>query len=71
LFTHALQVTERNFVAHTNLGFHLESQGRLDEAISHYLQAVRIAPQFETAVRNLFNAQARKARQQSSDRRTE
>ena len=62
LFSHTLKVTENNFVAHTNLGFHLENNGRLDEAIKHYVEAVRICPQYSTAVNNLFNAQAARNR---------
>ncbi|MFZ2640590.1 MAG: tetratricopeptide repeat protein [Verrucomicrobiia bacterium] len=67
LFTHALQVTDKNFVAHTNLGFHLENSGRLDEAIKHYMAAVRICPQYGTAWNNLFNAQTAKDRLKKID----
>src|SRR5947209_4968602 len=44
LFEHALKVTENNFVAHNNLGVALKDQGKVPEAIAHYLEAVRINP---------------------------
>jgi tetratricopeptide (TPR) repeat protein len=45
LFTHTLAVTERNCIAHANLGIYLMSKGRTDEALQHYREAVRIWPQ--------------------------
>ncbi|MCX6909093.1 MAG: tetratricopeptide repeat protein [Verrucomicrobia bacterium] len=45
LFTHALAVTERNCLAHSNLGIYLVGKGHLDEAMKHYREAVRIWPQ--------------------------
>jgi Flp pilus assembly protein TadD len=45
LFTHTLAVTERNCIAHANLGIYLMSKGRTDEALRHYREAVRIWPQ--------------------------
>ena len=44
LFTHALQVTESNYVAHTNLGGHLQKLDRTAEAASHFEAAVRLQP---------------------------
>ncbi len=44
LFEHSLRVTERNHVAHTNLGLAFASADRLDEAAAHFLVAVRLAP---------------------------
>ena len=44
LFEHSLRVTERNHVAHTNLGLAFASADRLEEAAAHLLAAVRIAP---------------------------
>ena len=57
LFTHAIAVTDNNCIAHTNLGYYYQNKGRLDEAIRHYAEAVKIWPQYDTAVNNLFNAQ--------------
>ncbi|MGZ3593124.1 MAG: tetratricopeptide repeat protein [Syntrophales bacterium] len=44
LFTHALDVTTNNDTAHSNLGHSLLKQGKLEEAIHHYSEAVRICP---------------------------
>jgi superkiller protein 3 len=42
LFTHAVKVTEDNFVAHDNLGVELDRQGRAEEALAQYREALRI-----------------------------
>ena len=44
LWTHALEVTENNFVAHDKLAEALISQGRVEEAFQHYQAAVEIFP---------------------------
>jgi tetratricopeptide (TPR) repeat protein len=44
LFEHALNVTTANSTAHYNLACALGSQGRFDEAISHYRQSLLIKP---------------------------
>jgi protein O-mannosyl-transferase len=44
LFTHTLNVTKRNYIAHTNLGDALDKYGRYDEAMYHYGEASRIKP---------------------------
>lgn len=44
LFLHALRVTEKNQVAHINLGLWLTRQGRLDEAAAHLLAGLRASP---------------------------
>jgi len=50
LFRHALAVTQSNFLAHNNLGYALAAQGRYDEAISEYNEAIRLMPR-ETLTR--------------------
>ncbi len=40
LFERALQVTKGNFVAHTALGNELVKQKRMDEAVSHFREAI-------------------------------
>jgi len=60
LWSHALQVTSRNWSAEDNLGKALSKQGRSQEAISHFFKAAEIRP--TDAVSNLnigaFEAQA-------------
>ncbi len=42
LWKHALAVTSNNHLAHENLGVILQRRGQVDEAISHYREALRI-----------------------------
>jgi len=44
LFNHALRVTKDNYVAHNNLGFALFNEGKIDKAIDHYNEAIRLTP---------------------------
>jgi tetratricopeptide (TPR) repeat protein len=44
LWTHALQVSSGNFVAEDNLGGALLAEGRSEEAIQHFRQAMAINP---------------------------
>jgi tetratricopeptide (TPR) repeat protein len=44
LYEHSLAVTSDNYFAHTNLGVALSGQGKIEEAISHYTEALRISP---------------------------
>jgi protein O-mannosyl-transferase len=44
LFTHAIAVTDGNFVAHDNLGVELDRLGRSTEALAQYREAIRIRP---------------------------
>jgi len=53
LYEHALAVTERNHVAHNNLGVALKQQGRVQEAVSHWQAALEIYPGYADAVVNL------------------
>ena len=53
LWEHALKVTHGNYVAHNNLGVALASQGRVDEAIAQYSEAVRLKPDFAEAYYDL------------------
>src|SRR5206468_9361443 len=43
--------------AQNNLGSALRAKGRLDEAIGHYQEAVRLAPNYAEARHNLFLCQ--------------
>ncbi len=46
LIRHAIEVTENNSGMHRQLGHFLAKQGKIDEAIQHYQEALRINPQF-------------------------
>jgi tetratricopeptide (TPR) repeat protein len=46
LFQHALDVTKDNYVAHFCIATPLREQGRLDKAIYHCSEAVRLRPDF-------------------------
>src|SRR6202167_1037861 len=58
LWTRALAVTTGNNIAHNNLGVSLADQGKLDEAIAHYSEALRIKPDYADAHNNLGAALA-------------
>ncbi len=58
LYKHTLKHTSNNYVIHNNLGIVLRKQGRAEEAINHYLQALRSNPDYELAHYNLGNAYA-------------
>ena len=42
VFSHAIAVTDNNYVAHANLGSALFAAGRRDEGLAHYREAVRL-----------------------------
>jgi Tfp pilus assembly protein PilF len=46
LFEHSLDVTSNNYLSHTNLGLALGHQGRIQEAIDHLAESLRIKPDF-------------------------
>jgi len=53
LFEHTLAATSNNFTIHYNLGLVLDRQGKTQEAIAHYAEALRIKPDFVRAHNNL------------------
>jgi len=53
LFRHALAVTRDNWVAHYNLGTALAQTGKIEEAIAHYEQVLRLKPDSAEAQSNL------------------
>jgi len=65
-FKHALQINSNSFLAHNNLGFALVEQGEHDEAIRHYIEALRLEPEFGKAHMNLANALARQGKFQDA-----
>ena len=56
LWSDVVSKSHHNYRAHYNLGLALKKQGRTEEAIEHYLQALRIKPDFEDAHNNLGTA---------------
>lgn len=62
LFSHALEVTDNNYVAHTNLAQALLAQGMVAQAENHYREAIRILPQWETPHFGLGSVLARQGR---------
>jgi tetratricopeptide (TPR) repeat protein len=56
LFAHAVAVTRNNAVAHINLGTALEAEGKLEDALAHYREALRLEPRRAQAHNNLGNA---------------
>jgi Tfp pilus assembly protein PilF len=55
LFNHAVQVTDKNYLAHTNLGVALAAEGRDEEAVINYRLAIEINPDHDNAHYNLAN----------------
>jgi tetratricopeptide (TPR) repeat protein len=61
LFVHDIAATKDNWTAYYNLGWYLDSQGRIDEALANYAQALRIRPNFSEALNNVgYSLVARK-----------
>jgi tetratricopeptide (TPR) repeat protein len=56
LWTHTLACTSDNYVAHDNLGNTLLQQNKVDEAITHFQEALQIKPDYAQAWYNLGNA---------------
>jgi len=56
LFERALQVTEKNSLAHHNLGCALLKQGKSDDAIAHFRKAIEYEPRYDEAHYNLAMA---------------
>ncbi|MCD4715804.1 MAG: tetratricopeptide repeat protein [Desulfobacterales bacterium] len=59
LFKQTVSVTDNNWFAHNNLGNALARQGRLNEAIEHYTEALKIRPGYAIAHDNLGATLAR------------
>jgi Flp pilus assembly protein TadD len=62
LWEHTLSVTSENARAETNLGNAIAAEGRFDEAVAHYLDALRYHPESPDALDNLGVALAHEGR---------
>ena len=56
LFTHAIEVTQNNYIAHNNLGVAYGDLGRYQDAIESCKQAIKIKPDYAEAHSNLGKA---------------
>lgn len=55
LFSHAVKTIDNNYIAHESLGYALAQSGRLDEAIYHYSESLRVSPEYERALTGMGN----------------
>ena len=53
IFTHTVNVTNNNSIAHYGLGMAYDQQGKLNKAVSHYNKALKINPNYAQAHHNL------------------
>ena len=53
LLSHALRVTKNNYLAHNNIAPSLAEEGRIEEAIYHYSEAIRLMP--DNVLNNMGN----------------
>jgi len=59
LYSHTLQVTKDNALAHNNLGIALLAEGKVEEAIEHYNNAISITPDYIYFYNNRGSAYAK------------
>jgi tetratricopeptide (TPR) repeat protein len=64
LFSHAIEVTQNNPIAHNNLGVAYNSLGRYQDAVEAFKQAIRIKPDYAEAHCNLGVAYGKLGRHQ-------
>jgi len=53
IFSHAIAVTEGNWVAHNNLGLYVMDKGKIDQAITHFKLSIKAKPSYVPAHINL------------------
>jgi tetratricopeptide (TPR) repeat protein len=62
LWIDTIQKNPMSWMAHNNLGVELTNQGRFEEAIAHYREALRLNPSFAKAYNNLGFALAKQGK---------
>lgn len=62
LFSHAIDAVPNNYVAHQNLATNLVESGRLDQAVYHYAQVLRVWADDPDALIGMGNALARQGK---------
>lgn len=62
LFEHAIKVTKNNYVAHCTLAELLLYEGKTQQAIEHFTEALRAKPDFLSALNNLGYALAKQGK---------
>jgi tetratricopeptide (TPR) repeat protein len=55
LMTHAIEVTQNNYIAHNSLGNALTKQGYSEEAYAHFMEAAQINPHYAPVQNNIGN----------------
>lgn len=60
LSPHTVRYTRKNHIARTSFDISLMDAGRLDEALSHFMETLRVKPTFPGARKNLEEALSRK-----------
>jgi tetratricopeptide (TPR) repeat protein len=58
LFQHAVEATDRNYLAYNNLGFYLSNRGQAAAAMENYRKSLEINPAYEDALNNMGYALA-------------
>ncbi|HMJ05913.1 MAG TPA: tetratricopeptide repeat protein, partial [Chthoniobacterales bacterium] len=66
LWTHVLQESPNNYVAHNNLGLVLGGNGQFESALIHFKKAIEIQPSYAEAYNNIGTALSRVERRQEA-----
>jgi hypothetical protein len=53
LSRHAIAVTENNWIAYFDLGSSLDAKGQVDQALTNYLEALKLQPQYPDPLNNI------------------
>jgi Tfp pilus assembly protein PilF len=67
IFKHAIEVTERNYMAHNNYGAVLMDQGDYRQAAGHFLMALQIRPDFAVSLNNMGKIMALQGKNEAAE----